>query len=357
MRHVVVAWAKADDCAFEANVPLVFLGERNRRLGSKISFDVLFLEGLNLLSEEYREKLSELGYYLHDLEGLYLRLKDRYTLLARFGDYEQKCFLRWLAIRDFYGREPFVHYDADIVFNATPEEIETNFAGLTFILQGCPAYARVEDSAWSESYQVELDRFVADIEVYSADAWRKRLSFAATVRERNGSLWERPILSSDQDFMQFLTLSGQLPHADAAAVNGHCSSLLFKNPIECGDEIDLPHPLAYERRDGIDYISGRKVAFWHMQGCFSDYLGYATFLNQFRIGGRIPWVRRLPWVRDSRPLSYLAYRALTRFTDAYSREQLMRRYFGENSDDLSFLLNNKRFWQPGVFEPSKPSKL
>jgi hypothetical protein len=337
-----VVWNKSADFVFESLVPLEFNGERNRRLGSRINFAVLFLEGLSLLSEGYRDRLSVLGYHLHDVESSYLKLKNRYTGLARFGDYEEKCFLRWLAIRDFCGQTPFVHYDADIVFNATPEEIETDFAGLTFILQGCPAYARVEDPAWLESYERELDRFVADIEGYSADAWRLRPDFAATARERNGYLWERRILSSDQDLLEFLTLSGRLPHADAATVNRRRSTALFQNPLVIGRDAQDPIPLHYERRDGIDYISGRKVAFWHMQSDFCNYLGYATFLNQLAIGGRIPWVRHAPGSRTNRPLSYLAYRALTRFTDAYSRGQLMRRYFGDQAVDLGF-------WQSGVF--------
>ena len=343
MRQVITVWNNSGDSVFESHIPLVFNGERNRRLGSRTDFDVLFLEGLNLLSEGFRERLSTLGYHLHDAEGLYLRLKNRYKLLARFNDYEQKCFLRWLVIRDFYVEEPFVHYDADIVFNATPDEIENAFAGLTFILQGCPAYTRMDDPSWLESYGVELDRFVADIEAYSADAWRQRPAFASTFRERNGALWDRRILSSDQDLLQFLTLSGRLPQADAATVNGRCSIALFQNPLVIGSDVQIPLPLHYERRDGIDYIGGRKVAFWHMQNDFSNYLGYATFLNQFGIGGRVPWVRA------ERPLSYLAYRGMTRFSSAYSRGQLMRQYFGDHSDDLVFLFNDKRFWQSGVF--------
>jgi len=342
MRHVIAVWAKSGDSSFERNVPLEFLGERNRRLGSRVSFDVLFLEGLNLLSEGYRDKLSALGFRLHDMESSHLKAKSKYSLLARFGDYERNCFLRWLAIRDFCGKSPLVHYDADIVFNATPDEIEADFAGLTFILQGCPAYARLEDSSWLVSYGLELDQFVADIESYSADAWQQRSAFAATFQGRNGSLWDRRILSSDQDLMQFLTLSGRLPQADAATVNGRCSSLLFQNPISIGADIHLPLPLQYGRRDGIDYIGERKIAFWHMQSDFCNYLGYATFLHL--LGSR----RRVPWVRGERPLSYLTYRALARLNPAYSRGGLIRRYFSDH-EDLGFLLNDVRFWQERVF--------
>lgn len=343
MRHIMVVWAESD--AFERDVPLAFLGERNRRLGSRIEFDVLFLEGLHRLSLEYREKLSAFGYRLHDVERSYRLQKNKYAVLERFGNYDRNCFLRWLVIRDFCGGEPFVHYDADIVFNATPEEIDAGLSGLTFILQGCPAYARVEDPAWIASYATELDRFVADIEGYSADAWQQRPAFIATYREQNGSLWDRRTLSSDQDLMQFLTLAGRLPQADAATVNGRSDDALFKNPVAIGNDIYLPLPLRYERRGGIDHFNGRKVAFWHMANSFCDYLGYAIFLRQLGIGGRVPWVRS----RAGAPISYTAYRALVRFTGAYNREQLIRRYFGEDFRDLAFLFNDKRYWQSGVF--------
>lgn len=343
MRQIIAAWSRWGDSAFERQVPLRFLGERNRRLGSKREFDVVFLEGLNLLSSGYREKLSALGYLLHDAESSYQRLKGKYAILARFGDYERKCFLRWLAIRDFCGKSPFAHYDADVVFNATPDEIESDFIGLTFMLQGCPAYTRVNDPSWLDIYAVELDRFVADIEAYSADAWRERPTFASSFRERNGALWNRRILSSDQDLLQFLTLSGRLPQADAATVNGCCSTALFQNPLLVGSDVHLPLPLVYERRDGIDYIDGRKVAFWHMQSDFCDYLGYATFCSQF--GDR----RRVPWVKDGWPLSYAAYRVLRRFHSPYSRGHLLQRFFCDQQD-LGFLFNDKKFWQEGVFE-------
>ncbi len=341
----MAVWANTDASAFEKNIPLVLLGERNRRLGSKVDFEVLFLEGLKLLSDDYRERLSGLGYRLHDAESCYQELKRRYFLLERFGDYDRKCFLRWLVIRDFCGNVPFVHYDADIVFNATPEEIDVGLLGMTFILQGCPAYARIEDPTWLGSYATELDRFVANIEAYSADAWRQRPSFVSIYRERGGSLWDRSILSSDQDLMEFLTLAGRLPQADAASVNSRCSSILFKSPVMIGSDTHLPLPLQYERREGIDYLTGRKVGFWHMHNAFAEYLGYATFLNQLRIGGQIPWVRS----QVNRPLNYTAYRALLRVTSAYSREQLIRRYFGKYAQDLGFLLNGERYWQSSVF--------
>ena len=290
MRQFIVVWNKSGDSGFESTVPLLFNGIRNRRLGSKCNFDVLFLEGMRLLSAEYREKISALGFTLYDAENSYQRLKSKYSILGRFGNYERNCFLRWLVIRDFNGNAPFVHYDADIAFNATPEEIEAQFDGLTFILQGCPAYTRVEESSWQDSYLEELDRFVADMEKYSNDAWRQRENFLPTLRARNSALWNRRLLSSDQDLLQFLTLSGRLPQASAEVINARCSTALFQNPLLIGLDIHMPLPLTYKRVGEIDYIDNRKVAFWHMQGDFCNYLGYASFRKKLMIPGRVPWV-------------------------------------------------------------------
>ena len=342
MRQIIVVWNNSSDSVFEDHVPLLFNGERNRRLGSRCSFDVLFLEGMKLLSLGYRERLSTLGFTLHDAESSFLWLKHKYGVLARFGNYERNCFLRWLAIRDYYGTAPFVHYDADVVFNATPEEIEAQFHGLTFMLQGCPAYTRVEDPSWLENYLAELDKFVADMEGYSNKAWLQRQHFLSTFRARNSALWDRRLLSSDQDLLQFLTLSERLPQAGAEIVNERSSTALFQNPIVIGADIHLPLPLTYERIGGIDYIGHRKVAFWHMQGYFCDYLGYASFCRKMMMSGRVPWLQ------ENRSPSYIAYRAARRLSSGYTRGGLLRRYF-KDLEDPGFLLSEGTFWLGGVF--------
>ena len=245
-------------------------------------------------------------------------------------------------IRDFNGNAPFVHYDADIVFNATPDEIEAQFDGLTFMLQGCPAYTRVEEASWQDKYLSELNRFVADMEGYSDDAWRQRDKFLPTVKARNSALWNRRLLSSDQDLLQFLTLSDKLPNDNAEAVNARCSTALFQNPLLIGLDIHLPLPLTYERINGIDYIGHRKVAFWHMQSNFCEYLGFASFRRQMMISGRVPWLQ------GKRTISYNAFRLARRLTTYYTRGGLLQRYFGM-SNDLGFLFNKKCFWQDNVF--------
>jgi hypothetical protein len=341
MYRVMVVWNGSTASSFEDQVPLALSGERNRRLGLDWQFDVLFLEGLSRLSRQYRDKLADLGYTLHDCERQYRLLEHDYTALGRLGDYGRKCFLRWLVVGEFVRGNSFTHYDADLVFNAGPEEMELD--GLTFILQGCPAYTRVEDSSWLNSYRRELDKFTLDIETYSRNAWQERTMYLKVYREKNNALWDRPVFSHDQDFLQFLTLSGRLPQANRSELDKRSCLALFQNPLTIGEDIAADLPLTYERKHGVDFINGRKVAFWHMQSDFCDYLGHAAFRRKIGATGRVPW-------RDAnRTATYKIYRRWKKFFGRYSRGMLARQYFN-TEEDLGFLLNDRTYWKQGVFE-------
>lgn len=342
MDQIIVAWTKTGDAILERHVPLRCNGQRNRRLGSANRFHVVFLEGLRRLSPSYREELEALGYTLHDAESSYRRHEAHYRKMERFGDYDRKCFLRWLVIRDVFGDVPFIHYDGDVVFNATPEELESAYAGITFVLQGCPAFSYVSDRSWLPQYLKEFNLFFQDMEAYSTKAWRQRRDFLPTFRKRNTNLWERELISSDQDLFRFLAMSDGLPQADAATLHARSNLVLFQNPICIADDIHLPLPLTYRRTDSVDYLGGRKVAIWHMQADFSDYLGFAAYRRQ--LGSR----SRFPRIRNRRALHYLPYRAIRTWFSPYNRLWLLKRFF-DRSDDLAFLLNGQRFWQEGVF--------
>jgi hypothetical protein len=346
MKPVMVVWNKSNERMFERQIPLLFGGLRNRRLGSRNQIDILFLEGLEDLGEGYREGLADLGYTLHDVSTVYREFERKYVPLMRFGGYELKCFLRWPVIREYFGAIPIVHFDADIVFNATPEELVAAFCGLTFILQGCPAFSVISDPKWFDAYRRELDIFVADMEAYSAYAWSKRCAFASCVKERNAAIWDRRILGSDQDLLQFATLDARIPHAPASALKIRNPFALFQNPLCLGRDLDMPHPVCYKRSAGIDYFDGLKVAFWHMQNDFCDYLGHADFRNTLHIPGRV-LLRR-----EERPLDYVFFRALRKAFGGYSRLRLCQRYFG-GSEELGFLFNPERYWQEGVFAPNR----
>ena len=342
MRSIIVAWNKGDEVAFERHVPLLFNARRNRIIGSSKSFDLVFLEGMDKLSDKYKAVLSSSGYVLHDASVIYASLCDRYRNLERFGNYERNCFLRWLVIHQYFGNVPFIHYDGDVVFNETPEVLEAAFEGLTFILQGCPALTCVNDPSWLPRYTEQLDLFYNAMESYSHVAWMKRAEYVHDFKEKNGCLWDRELISSDQDLLQYTTLAGYLPQDSAATVNSRCGLALFQNPIRIARDIALPLPLTYERRNGIDYIGGCKVALWHMQSSFCDYMGYADYRKRLLVRGRTFEHER------PRPPLYFSYRIFRRLSPLYERLALYERYFSDGKD-LSFLLNDKTYWQPGVF--------
>ena len=97
MRNVICCWCDNSD-SFETHIPLLFSGQRNRRLGFTNNIDLLWLSGYELLRDEYKQCLRDVGYTIHDVTTLYRELETRYSALQRFSNYERKCFLRWLII-------------------------------------------------------------------------------------------------------------------------------------------------------------------------------------------------------------------------------------------------------------------
>ena len=139
MRNVICCWCNKNADAFENHVPLYFSGKRNQKLGSKTTIDTLFLSGHELLSENYKRSLQEVGYRVHDVSKIYSELANAYAALDPFGDYEKKCFLRWAVISTCFPGEQIIHYDGDVVFNEDPDVIPRLLRGKTFVMQGCAA--------------------------------------------------------------------------------------------------------------------------------------------------------------------------------------------------------------------------
>ena len=340
MDSIIVVWANSSD--LERRVPLLANAKRNIRIGSKQTFELLFLSGFEQVSVAYKDELAAHGYRIHDGSAAYQGLAKRYVRLNRFGNYDRNCFLRWLVIREVFGDSPFIHYDGDVVFNALPEELARVYQGLTFVLQGCPAFCHVADRAWLGAYQDELDGYYQNMEQYSAQAWTQREALIPMFKEKNGGIWERELISSDQDLLQFLTLSGRLPQADLQSVTSRSELALFQNPLCIGRDIHMSTPLVYERSGGVDFLNGAKVALWHMQNDFTEYVGYASYLRTIGKQGRIENT-----VGRNSP-EYSLFRILRKYLRLYSRRWIYEHFFGEG-EDLSFLLNGDTFWQQEVF--------
>lgn len=356
MKSVIIAWCNTNAQAFEAHVPLKFVGQRNRKLGFSNDIQVLFLDGFARLSEAYKADLTAFGYTLHDVSQLYFEQEKKYAPLSRFGDYEKKCFLRWPVIEQFFNGEPIVHYDGDIVFNEDPAVIAKLVAGKTFVLQGCPAFTVVYDTTWFEHYRQQLDLFVQDIEGYSQQAWQQRTGWQVTYKTRWAGSRFREVITSDQDFISHLIHTGLIIQAPVEETMLLLEDYIyFENPL-------FPHmyddnfPFRYKREHGIDYFQAtrvdgdlvpikKRVLFWHMQSCFNFYL------SKYLLRKRLLWpllLFRLPLHISSKGLEEKLNKIARRFLHHTNRAHVYRYFFEKK--DFSGIFTAKVWWKKGIFE-------
>ncbi|QQR49676.1 hypothetical protein IPF37_02430 [bacterium] len=353
MKNVIVAWCAESEITFERHVPLAFVGRRNRQLGYSNDIAILFLQGLQLLSDAYKTELRTLGFTLYDASSLYQAHAQRYTQLDRFGDYEKKCFLRWLVIRDVFQNQPVIHYDGDIVFNEDPKIIAEKLTGTTFVLQGCPAFTVISDTGWFVQYQAQLDRFVSNIEEYSAQAWQQRVGWEISFKTRWAGSRFRQTITSDQDLISHLIHTRQLVQQSIENVYERLQDyLLFENPLLINFYDDC-FPYKYFRKNGIDYFSysredaqhqryTKRILFWHMQSCFNFYL--AKYLLRKKI---IMPLGRLSLDLENQTREGRVNRFLKRYVQ-HDRRLSVYEYFFEKHD-FSGVFSDKIWWKRGIF--------
>jgi hypothetical protein len=234
MRHVICCWCDHDPDSFEHHVPVLFSGCRNQCLGFSNGIDLLFLTGYALLTDEYKARLIEVGYTVHDLTSLYSQLELEYPSLRRFGNYEMRCFLRWLVISSYFSGEIIVHFDGDIVLNEDPATMRKLLEGRTFVLQGCPALAAVSDQAWFLQYREQLTIFANDIEGYSANAWKERVGWELSQRGKWAGSRTRNIISSDQDLLSHLIHTDKIVQDTPSRILNDLSTyILFETRCIC----------------------------------------------------------------------------------------------------------------------------
>jgi len=347
MRHVICCWCDTDANRFENHVPVLFSGSRNLRLGFSNEIDLLFLSGYELLAEDYKSGLREVGYTLHDLARIYSEVESKYSSLQRFSNHVIKYFLRWLVISAYLGKEPIIHYDGDIVFNEDPVVIGKLLKGRTFVLQGCPALTVITDQSWFSQYKDHLAVFANDIEGYSTNAWKERVGSEITERGKWAGRRDSEIFLHDQDFLSHLIHTDRIVQDRPSEILQDLRSyIVFENPLYMDGYENNLHDVLYRRNRDIDYIDSRRVLFWHMQGYFIHYLGKYIVAKRF-----IPknCITRMSNDVEKKDLYSYLYGLFCRHL---RREPLYRldvyRYFFEQND-LSEVLNNRIWWRPGVF--------
>jgi len=126
-------------CVFRRKGAIAILGNYLQERGSDQSFHLIFLDGYDRLSTKYLSELKNVGLNLVDFSSEFWRLSTAFPGLERFGRYELLCFLRWPALGLYLKqeniREQVFHIDGDVIFNALPQDIAVDVAGLTFVLR------------------------------------------------------------------------------------------------------------------------------------------------------------------------------------------------------------------------------
>jgi len=358
MHHVIVAWARSNAEAFEAQIPLEFLARRYRARGYSAQFKVVMLHGQDKFDRRYVDSLANLGFHLEDANGLFSEAHSRFASLDRFGEYETSCFLRWPVLRRLFGSDPLIHYDGDVVLNVAPEEVAARFADTTFVLQGCPAFTVVSTDAWYEEYESELMRFAADIDGYSAHAWRERDGWEKSAEIKWAGQRSRRIVSSDQDLVSHLIHTGRLTQTRKETLLERLSSwMAVENPLYP----DAYYPSAnfsYRRTNQVDTFNSRPLLMWHMQTSFYTYLSRHLMQAKYL---RALADRRLP--RDLTGVERFFYRAAARLNRAgpITRRSVYEAFLEKG--DFSEVFTDRRWWKRGVFaragqiQPATPAPM
>lgn len=343
MTSVIVVWVIDSVQGFERHVPLKFICDRNKKLGSQNNFKILVMEGFEKLSIDYIESLKYLGNDIIDSSKVYKSYNDKFHQLNRFGDYEKKCFLRWLVIKNILPNEPVIHYDGDIIFNEIPENLEKSLGKYTFVLQGCPALVSINNTDWLTEYQKHLTLFTKDIENYSHKAWKEREGWEQSLEDKWAGSRYREIISSDQDLISHLIHTDRLPQEKPDIIKADLDLLLFENPLYSFAYLKEMLPLAYQRVNNVDHYNGRKVAIWHMQTSFTRYLELVI---------KRGWLNNVTKCHNPLMKKSFDYKLIRELENAKLIKRLSRldiyEYFFERND-LSKVFNSRVFWKDNIF--------
>lgn len=183
------------------------------------------------------------------------------------------AFIRWLLIDQMFDGEPVVCCDGDVVHNLPLDDLSDAFKGVTRTCTST-AFAAISDREWFSSWKRNLKRLERD----PADFFGIHLrSLPKGLSQFNSS--------PEEYFAKFLIEAGELPHQELPdfpywiVPQPHMLPRLFNFVRIAGPE-KVPTPMIYKRVDGIDFINGKPVAFWHMQKPFMSQLSALAIFRE-----------------------------------------------------------------------------
>jgi len=349
--YFIIIWVDGDEDAFCKRIPLKLMGIHLKRLGFQEEIKVLVLYGYDLLSDLYIQELKKSGIDIIDVNKCFNNYSMQYSHLNRFGNYEKNCFLRWLVLKHYLDendiREQLIHFDGDIMFNATPTEIKAEIRNKTFVLQGCPCMVSISNYDWFKIYKEQLNIFVKDIENYSLEAWELKPDYKTFV-EKGAGEFERKILTSDQDLISYLISRDILPQTNPEEI---ISDNLYwvENPLYILSDYCWPlkqlgkkNGIVFSIRNNIGYIENKKIAFFHFQTDFRDYVARCFSWN--------PFARHVNHLEKHGIFSELMLRSGRHFNDCFRQAvyQKIREFIPTGQYSLKDIFSEK-FWHHGWF--------
>lgn len=251
-----------------------------KRHRSSVPFHIVMLEGMELLSAAYVDRLKAAGFTVIDHTAGFKKIVDAYPNIHRhFNRYERNCLLRWIAFAELFDRHPdkpeqFWHLDADIMLCTSLDELARDTAGKTFLLQGCPVLVTISDKGWFRIYAEQLKALDRDTAGYP--------------------------VGSDQDLLRYLVSCGRLPQ-DEAGVIYRSRYFFVENPLSvsaAGFDRQGERPLYFSMREDLILTAGkRRVPFLHLQNDFARYAQVWLLCKGWRVPEGI--IRRIMRYRVS----------------------------------------------------------
>ena len=284
-------WTKTDEHAFERSVPLLWHGEHLQKMGWSNEIILVFLEGLNILSKNYRRKLEILGYQILDCHTIANNIiTHEYPQMKYFKQTSKYWFLRWNVLHHLILKaiapQNVIHLDGDVVFMSDPHKIQQDVAGKTFVLQGCPAFTSLNREDWFRVWQKELALFLEDRRRYEFTALAEKEKPTRPSREFcNTCVYEQGRFE-DQDMIQFLIAAGRLPQTRTEEIF-NSSFYWMQNPLFPGEwfvEQKCGFIKKIVEKEGASFVGQKQIAFYHFQSNFTGYCHSWMLLYKMGLG-------------------------------------------------------------------------
>jgi hypothetical protein len=326
-------WCSDSESEFRRAIPLEILGESICRYGASTSFNVVILEGAEMLSDRYLRSLEVCGFKIIDYCASFRKIVQTYTEINRYySRYERNCFLRWIAFKEIHLRNPgkhiqFWHLDSDVMLHTPLDDLAADTAGKTFMLQGCPVFVSISDPSWFELYESNLTQFDKDIAAYSNAAFVERNECLSRDAELlNQSLYRNPI-GSDQDFLEYLVSSRKIPQAKGMDVF-NSQYYFIQNPLSINVWHTVQSGIDWKSqftmgRNGAICIGRKRVPFTHFQRTFAQHA--AVYLTSRRLLIPMRFIKKVfaYSILDDRVCTGASYKLISRVSTKllkYTRE-------------------------------------